>query len=52
MSINNNVAYALLSKADDLLREAEKLVERDSEAYQAIGYAITAVSGAQSEILL
>lgn len=45
---NINEARFLLSQVDELLRQAERLVDRDSEAYECIGDALTAVSAADT----
>lgn len=45
---NINEARFLLSQVDELLRQAERLTDRDSEAHAFIGDALTAVSAADS----
>ena len=47
---NKAEARKLLNEADSLLRRAEKLVDPSGEAYEKIGYCITAVSDAESYI--
>ena len=49
--MSNQELKRLLNLADEALRQAEKLVESDSEAYEAIGYALSAVSCAEDASL-
>jgi hypothetical protein len=50
--MSNQDVRRLLDLADSALRQAEKLVEEDGEAYDAIGYALSAISSAEAELPL
>ena len=50
--MSNQDVRRLLDLADSALRQAEKLVEEDGEAYDAIGYALSAVSSAEATLPL